>query len=125
MRQESGTNVFMTLDKTSQERLLVLGIMAATETANEGKMHAGRMVQEMKSELSEAERTLLGHQRVDRQVQETEESVTVHDAIKLLGRRILISHLLHAQVVIQHPALTEARHFSRHVDHQLCFDSYE
>ena len=33
--------------------------MAATETANEGRMHAGRMVQEMKDELSEAERTLL------------------------------------------------------------------
>ena len=35
------------------------GIMAATETANEGRMHADRMVQEMKDELSEAERTLL------------------------------------------------------------------
>ena len=59
MKQESGTYVFMTLDKTSQERLLFFGIMAATETANEGRMHAGRMVQEMKDELSEAERTLL------------------------------------------------------------------
>ena len=59
MKQESGTYVFMTLDKTSQERLLVFGIMAATETANEGRMHAGRMVQEMKDELSEAEGTLL------------------------------------------------------------------
>ena len=59
MKQESGTYVFMTLDKSSQERLLVFGIMAATETANEGVMHAGRMVQEMKDELSEAERTLL------------------------------------------------------------------
>ena len=58
MKQESGTYVFMTLDKTSQERLLIFGIMAATETANEGRMHAGRMVQEM-DELSEAERTLL------------------------------------------------------------------
>ena len=113
--------------------------MAATETANEGRMHAGRMVQEMKDELSEAERTLLAikewtarligslhrpNVRVrHRRDPETEESVNFHDAIKLLGRRILISHLLHAQVVIQHPALTEARHFSRHVDHQLCFDS--
>ena len=51
--------MFMTLDKTSQERLLVFGIMAATEAANEGRMPAGRMVQEMKDELSEAERTLL------------------------------------------------------------------
>ena len=33
--------------------------MAVTETANEGRMHAGRMVQEMKDEFSEAERTLL------------------------------------------------------------------
>ena len=60
-------HVFMTLDKTSQERLLVFGVMVATETANEGRMHAGRMVQEMKDELSEAERPL-GHQRVDCQV---------------------------------------------------------
>ena len=41
------------------DHLLVYGIMAATETANEGRMHAGRMVQEMNDELSEAERTLL------------------------------------------------------------------
>ena len=54
MKQESGTYVFMTLDKTSQERLLVFGIIAATETANEGRMHAGRMVQKMKDELSDA-----------------------------------------------------------------------
>ena len=59
MKQESGTYVFITLDKTSQEQLLFFGIMAATETANEGRMHAGRMVQVMKDELSEAERTLL------------------------------------------------------------------
>ena len=45
--------------------------------------------------------------------------MTVHDAIKLLGRRILISPLMHAQVVIQHPTLTEARHFSRHVEHSF------
>ena len=38
---------------------MVFGIMAATETANEGRMHAGGMVQEMKDELSESERTLL------------------------------------------------------------------
>ena len=44
MKQEILTYVFMTLDKTSQERLLVFGIMAAIGTANEGKMHAGRMV---------------------------------------------------------------------------------
>ena len=59
MKQESGAYVFMTLDKTCQERLLVFGITAATETANDGRMHAGRIVQEMKDELSEAERTLL------------------------------------------------------------------
>ena len=33
--------------------------MAATETANEGRMLAGRMVQEMNDEFCEAERTLL------------------------------------------------------------------
>ena len=49
MKQESGTYVFKTLDRTSQERLLVFGIMATTETANEGRMHAGRMVQEIRT----------------------------------------------------------------------------
>ena len=60
-----------------------------------GRMHAGRMVQEMKDELSEAERTLLALKELPhrpnvrvrhRRDSETEESVTVHDAIKLLGR---------------------------------------
>ena len=40
-------------------RLIFFGIVAATKTVNEGRMHAGRTVQEMKDELSEAERTLL------------------------------------------------------------------
>ena len=91
--------MFMTLDKTSQERLLVFGFMAATETANEGRMHAGRMVQEMKDELSEAERTLLAIKEWTARLigslhrpnvpSETPQRprnrrVSVHDAIKLL-----------------------------------------
>ena len=64
MKQESGTYVFMTLDKIGQERLLVFGIVAV----NEGRMLA-RLVQEVQNEFSEAERTdSLGHQRVDCQV---------------------------------------------------------
>ena len=67
MKQESGTHVFMMLDKTSQERLLVFGIMAATETANgqdarrpNGAGDEGRALRGREDPL--------GHQRVDCQV---------------------------------------------------------
>ena len=43
--------MLMELDKT--------GLVTATKTANEGRMHAVRMVQEIRDELSEPEKTLL------------------------------------------------------------------
>jgi len=50
MEQESGTYMFMALDKTGQERLLIFGTVAGTKAANGGRMHAERMVQEMVQE---------------------------------------------------------------------------
>jgi len=50
MEEESGTYMFMALDKTGQERLLIFGTDPGTKADTGGRMHAERMVQEMVQE---------------------------------------------------------------------------
>ena len=93
MEQESRTHVFMTLNKTDQEWLVIFGIVTATKTANEGRIHAERTVQRDEGRALRAREDSLGSctARVFRvrraQTPRNEDSVTVHDRVKLTKRR--------------------------------------
>ena len=88
--KESGTYMFMGLDKPGQERLLFFGIVTATKTASEGRVHAKRMVQEMKDEFPEPQKTLLATASPKRPSGHTEShwssNVTLLDFVEFIDK---------------------------------------
>jgi len=50
VEQETGTYMFMALDRHGEERLLIFGAEPGTKTGNGGRMHAERLINEMVQE---------------------------------------------------------------------------